>query len=102
MLDQHNQSGNFLVSCHRAYFLQFKNNALNVLQGIFSGDVGRIKSQFLQAYGFHHLLTWEKARSMGLLSIKDSGLVVTREKNPLPLANFQLVSNLEFEFHNNI
>lgn len=40
--------------------------------GIFTSDMERLKTQFLQTYGFERLLTFNKLFQMGLLCTKDS------------------------------
>ena len=42
----------------------------------------RIKTQFVQTFGFEQLLTWDRLKQMGLISLRESALSIPRDKQP--------------------
>ena len=38
--------------------------------GLSSADFARLKTQFLQAYGFQHLVTWHNLEKLGVIRVK--------------------------------
>jgi hypothetical protein len=36
-------------------------------QGILSGDLDRVKTQFLQTFGFEQLMTWDRLKQVTIL-----------------------------------
>ena len=52
--------------------VEYKKIRFIVLTTILFSDLDRIKTQFLQTYGFERLLTFNKLLRMGLLSSRDT------------------------------
>ena len=76
------------------------NYRLLFLQGILSADLDRIKTQFLQTFGFEHLITFDRMRQMGLIAVRESSIVaMPRDKNSAAiLPPFQAVSSAKRKY----